>query len=100
MSESQSHKRAKGKGTQKEVPISGKRRLDALSGNTAIEVERSGTDKGLDKALSRLKSLPDKRKLLKVPQKDMEKAEERARKKRIGVTVSNLGGTKRKRIRG
>jgi hypothetical protein len=95
MTESRSHKKGK-TGAKKEVSISGGRRLDSIRGNTAIEVERSGTTQGINKALSRLTTQKNKSKLLKVHQNDMEKAVDLAKKKDMNVTVSNLGGTKRK----
>ena len=98
MAESRSHKKAKGNAAKKEVPIKGGRRLDAIRGHYAIEVERSGSKSGLNKALSRLKTQTNKSKILRVPQKDMEKAIEIAGHKGINVTITNLGKTKRKHI--
>ena len=97
MPESQSHKRAKGKAARKEVPIKGGRRLDALRGNSAIEVERGGTSTSINKALSRLATQKNKGKILRVPQKDMDTAVELAKKKGVRVTVTNLSKTKRKK---
>ncbi len=97
MSESRSHKQGKGKAARKEVPISGGRRLDAIRGNTAIEVERGGTPTKIDKALSRLATQTNKQKILRVPQPDMDLAVERARRKNMNVTVTNLAKTKRRR---
>ena len=97
MAESRSHKRGKGNAARKEVPISGGRRLDAIRGTAAIEVERGGTPKKMDQALSRLKTQPNKQKILRVPQPDMGLAVERARKKNMNVTVTNLSKTKRRR---
>jgi hypothetical protein len=98
MAESRSHKKAKGNAAKKEVPIKGGRRLDAIRGHYAIEVERSGSRTNLNKALDRLKTQTNKSKILRVPQKDMEKAMEIAQKKGISVTVTNLSKTKRKQI--
>ena len=97
MSESLSHKAGKGNAARKEIPIKGGRRLDAIRGNYAIEVERSGSKTNLNKALDRLKTQSNKSKILRVPQKDMEKAIELAKKKGINVTITNLSKTKRKR---
>lgn len=97
MPESRSHKRAKGNAARKEVPISGGRRLDAIRGKTAIEVERSGSKAGLGKALSRLSTQTNKNKVLRVPQKDMNKAVDLARSKKMNVVVTNLSKTKRKK---
>ncbi len=97
MAESQSHKRGKGKASRKEVPISGGRRLDAIRGQSAIEVERGGTPRKIDQALSRLATQRNKGKILRVPQNDMDMAVQRARAKGMNVTVTNLSKTKRKK---
>lgn len=97
MPESRSHKQGKGRAARKEVPISRGRRLDAIRGKYAIEVERSGTPKKIDQALSRLGTQQNKSKILRVPQKDMDMAVQRARKKAMNVTVTNLAKTQRKK---
>ncbi len=97
MSESQSHKKGKGNAKKTEVPISRNRRLDAIRGNSAIEVERGGTKTSLNKALSRLATQNNKSKILRVPQKDMNTAVEFAKQKKMNVTVTNLSKTKRKK---
>lgn len=93
--ESRSHKKGKGNATQQEVPIPGGRRLDAIRGKTAIEVERGGTPQSINKALSRLGTQISKNKILRVPQPDINKAVELAQKKDMNVTVTNLSKTKR-----
>ena len=97
MPESKSHKKGKGSAAQTEVPIPGRRRLDAIRGQSAIEVERGGTPQKIDQALSRLRTQKNKNKILRVPQKDMELAAERASKKRMKVTITNISKTKRKK---
>jgi len=97
MSESRSHKQGKGNAARTEVPIPGGRRLDAIRGNSAIEVERGGTPKKIDQALSRLGTQTNKRKILRVPQSDMNLAVERAKQKNMNVTVTNLSKTRRRR---
>ncbi|MBW7989409.1 MAG: hypothetical protein FVQ84_05240 [Planctomycetes bacterium] len=97
MAESRSHKRGKGNAARTEVPISRGRRLDAIRGKHAIEVERGGTPQKLRKALSRLKTQRNKNKILRVPQKDMNKAVQIARQKNMNVTVTNLAKSKRKK---
>lgn len=97
MSESRSHKQGKGNAARTEVPISGGRRLDAIRGTTAIEVERGGTPRKIDQALSRLSTQTNKQKILRVPQSDMDLAVERAKQKNMNVTVTNLSKTKRRR---
>ena len=96
MAESRSHKQGKGNAGRTEVPISKGRRLDAIRGNNAIEVERSGSSQGINAALSRLKTQANKNKIIRVPQSDMEKAIDIARNKAMNVTVTNLAKTKRK----
>ena len=104
MAESTSHKRAKGKaagpGGQTEVPLPGNRRLDAKteSGKRATEVERSGSNAGLEKAAARLKSSRAPQKVLQVPNKDMPEAARAMRKVGVGGTVKNMGGTKRQSV--
>ena len=68
MSESQSHKRAKAKAAGKsgntETPLPYKRRLDAETKTKAVEIERSGDQKKLEKAAGRLKASNKPRKNL------------------------------------
>ncbi|MCI0695711.1 hypothetical protein L0337_27375 [candidate division KSB1 bacterium] len=97
MAESRSHKLGKGNAARTEIPISGRRRLDAIRGHYAIEVERSGTKKGLAQSLSRLRTQRNKSKILRVPQQDMDKAVKLTRSKGMNVTVTNLSKTKRRK---
>jgi len=105
LSETNSHKKAKlraaGRGGRTEVPISGGRRLDALTknGGRATEVERGGTAKRLSKAISRLKASGAKQKVLQVPQKDMSLARSKMRQAGMTGTVKNMSGTKKTRVR-
>lgn len=103
MPESESHKRAKsqaaGKSGKTETPIGNKRRVDATTGKKAVEVERSGTSAGLEKAARRLKVSGKSQKVLQVPQKDMGKAAEAMREVEVSGTVKNMGGTKRASVR-
>jgi len=94
MAESRAHKAGKVSAARKEVPISRGRRLDAVRGHYAIEVERSGAKLGINRALSRLKTQTNKRKILRVPQTDMSKAFHLARQKKMHVTVSNMKKTR------
>jgi hypothetical protein len=96
MPESRSHKKGKGSAARKEVPISRGRRLDAIRGKFAIEVERGGDPKKIDQVLSRLRTQHNKSKILRVPQKDMDMAIQQAQKKKVHVTVTNLSKTKRR----
>lgn len=105
MSKTSSHKKAQskaaGKGGQTEVKLKGKKYLDALtkSGKTATEVERSGSATGLEKAAQRLKIKRSKRKVLQVPQKDISKAVQAMKKKKVGGTVKNMSGTKKRSVK-
>ena len=72
-------------------------RLDAVRGHHAIEVERSGTRKGLLQSLSRLRTQRNKNKILRVPLKDMDKALQLARSKGMNVTVTNMSKTSRRK---
>lgn len=102
MPEKQKHKKAKrkaaGKSGQTEVSLKGKKRLDAATRKTATEIEYSGTTKGLFSAARRLKESKKPRKVLQVPQKDMDKAAEAMRKAGMGGTVKNITGTQRRSI--
>lgn len=102
MSETRSHKSAKSRATGKsgrtEVPISRGRSLDAATTRKAFEVERSGSQAGLEKAARRLKASGKPQKVLQVPQKDMEKAVKAMRSVGVGGTVKNMGGTKRRSV--
>ncbi len=97
--ESDSHKRLKrkaaGKSGQTEKKLSNGKRLDAVTNKKATEIERSGSNSGLEKAVQRLKDSRKSQKVLQVPQKDMQKAAEAMRKKRASGTVKNLSSTKR-----
>lgn len=97
MAETRSHKKGKGSAARKEVPISGGRRLDAIRGKSAIEVERGGTPKKIDQALSRLKTQSNKQKILRVPQSDMGLALQHAERKKMHVSVTNLSKTRRRK---
>ncbi len=105
MPKSQSHKRAQRKAagyggkTETELKRS-KKRLDAVtqSGKTATEVERSGNTKNLEKAAQRLKMRRSQRKVLQVPQLDMDKATQAMRNKKVKGTVKNMSGTKRRSV--
>jgi len=97
MAESSSHKKGKGNAARKEVPFPGGRRLDAIRGSAAVEVERGGTPKKIDQALSRLRTQRSKSKILRVPQRDMGLAVDRARRRGMSVTVTNLSKTRRRK---
>lgn len=104
MTKSQTHKTAQSKAAGKkgktEVKLKGKKRLDALteSGKTAIEVERSGNTKSLEKAAQRLKMRRSKQKVLQVPQQNMNLAVKAMKTKKVKGTVKNMTGKKRRSV--
>ena len=102
MPETPSHKKAKrkaaGKSGKTESPLKGNRRLDATSKIKATEVERSGSNAGLEKAARRLKASRKRQKVLQVPQKDVPKAVQAMKKVGVGGTVKNMSGTKRQSV--
>ncbi|MCD4824338.1 MAG: hypothetical protein K8S55_07005 [Phycisphaerae bacterium] len=99
MTETASHQKAKkaaaGKNGRTEVPLSRGRRLDALRGNCATEIERSRHTSRLRKAAGRLRDSKVKHKVLQVPHKNLEKAVEAMQHIGISGTVKNMGGSKR-----
>lgn len=97
MPESRSHKAGKKHAARKEVLIRGGRRLDAKRGRTVIEIERSGAKQGIDRAIRRLKTQRNAPKILRVPQNDMDKAIQEARRLKANVTVTNLSKTRRRK---
>ena len=104
MAESESHKRAKskaaGKDGQTEVPLPRKRRLDAITAgdNKATEVERGAAPAQLEKAARRLRDSEAPKKVLKVPQPNMDAAAAAMRAVGVSGTVENIGGTKRRKV--
>lgn len=104
MSETSSHRQTKGhaagKGGQTEVPLSHKRRLDALSasGLRATEVERSGTQSKLEQAARRLRASEATQRVLQVPQQDMSAAAQAMRSQKVHGSVKNMTGSKRRSV--
>lgn len=104
MSKSPSHKRAQskaaGKGGRTEHKLKNNKILDALtrSGKKATEVERGGTQRSLESAARRLKTIRSQQKVLQVPQKDIPKAVEAMKKIGAKGTVKNMSGTKRRSV--
>jgi len=90
--------KAAGSKGKTEVKIPGNRLLDAKNAvtNTATEIERSGKIK---EALLRLKTQKAIKKVLQVPNPQMETAKEIAEKIKMNVLIKNLSGTKRKIVR-
>lgn len=102
MSETQSHKRAKGAAAgrqgQTEVPLSRGRRLDAATPKRATEIERSGSPAALERAARRLRDSGKPQKVLQVPQGDMSDAAQAMKDVGIHGTVKNMTGTKRRSV--
>ncbi len=96
MPESRGHKEGKGTARRTEVPIPGRRRVDAIRGHYVIEVERGGAPQKINQALSRLKTQGNKKKILRVPQSDMDLAVQQVREHKMHVIVTNLNKTKRR----
>lgn len=60
-----------------------------------MEIERSGTKKGLEKAALRLKDSRKRQKVLQVPEKDTSKASNAMKKIKTSGTVKNMSSTQR-----
>jgi len=103
MAETISHKNAKTRGlhgSKTEVPISGKRRLDATSSKVAREIERSSSKKSLTKAIRRLNTQTNKKKELLVPTPNLDRAKEVAEKVAKGkLLIQNLSRTQRRFVK-
>ena len=107
MAESDAHKRAKSKAAgpygETEVPLDDGRRVDAITSGRkrATEIERNGTPLRLEKAAERLRDTPGlSQRVLQVPQKDMRAAARAMKDAGVSGTVKNLGGTRRRSVRG
>jgi DNA-directed RNA polymerase alpha subunit len=98
--ESKLHKSLKrkfaGKKGKSEVKSKGRKRIDYQNKREIGEIERSGRIK---EALKRLKTKKTLTKVLRVPQKDLKKAENLAKKSRIKVRITNLKGSKSKIVK-
>jgi len=97
MPEKTTHRRAKTeaawKSGRKEVRIKGGRRIDVMTKNKAVEIERGGSPQ-IEKAAQRLKASRKPQKVLTVPSQSMSKARQAMRKVGVSGTVRNLAGTK------
>ena len=101
MTASESHKRLKSQAAGKsETKLKSGKRLDSASPKRATEIERSGTTQGLGKAVDRLKESRKPQKVLRVPNNDLQKAVKIAKEKRYKGLITNLGGTKRRNLKG
>ena len=82
----------------KEKPVRGGR-LNAWTKIKAVEIERTGSTEGLKHAIEKLKGSHKPQKILRVQQKDMEKARQIAKQGRAKITITNLSKTKRTSIK-
>ncbi|MEZ5995211.1 MAG: hypothetical protein R3C25_05610 [Hyphomonadaceae bacterium] len=85
-----------------EPALARRRRLaqQAKDGKKALEIDRTGSDRHLERAAKRLKHVKAVDRVLYVPQWDMAKAEIAMRRAGVRGAVSNLCGSQRKRIKG
>ena len=84
-----------------EPALQHRRRLAAeeKENKQAREIDRTGSDKSLERAAKRLKHVRAEDRVLYVPQWDMAKAEIAMRKAGVSGAVSNLCGSQRKLVR-
>ncbi|MBA7646661.1 hypothetical protein ES703_54427 [subsurface metagenome] len=92
-------KKIAGKKGKVEIPISRKRKIDVQKGRKVVEIERSGDPKKISQALNRLKAKKGLKKEIRVPQKDLNKTKDIAKKKKMSVIIKNLSGTKIRSIK-
>ena len=101
MSKTNSHKAGKDTNSHRsgrvEYSIKGDRDGIAYP-KRAVEIERSGSLSGLQRAATRLKASRRSQKILQVPQKDMDKAVGMMRTVGVSGTVKNMSGTKKRYV--
>ena len=98
MKRSNQHERLKKKERGiKEKKVKGGR-LDSSTKIKDVEIERTGSLQRLKHAIKKLKDSKKPQKVLRVPQKDMKKAEEIAKQLNAKITITNLQKTKSKKI--
>ena len=78
----------------KEKPTRGGR-FDASTIIKVVEIERTGSSQRLEHAILKLKKSTKPQKILRVPNHNMKKAKEIAKKLGANLTITNLGKTKR-----
>ncbi len=83
-----------------EPALARRRRLaqQAKDGKKALEIDRTGSDRHLERAAKRLRHVKAVDRILYVPQWDMAKAEAAMRRAGVRGAVSNLCGSQRKRV--
>lgn len=72
--------------------------LEAKDGKKALQVDRTGSERHLERAAKRLRHVKAVDRILYVPQWDMAKAEAAMRRAGVRGAVSNLCGSQRKRV--
>lgn len=84
-----------------EPALARRRRLaqHAKDGKKALETDRTGSPRHLERAAKRLRHVKAVDRVLFVPQWDMAKAELAMRRAGVSGAVSNLCGSQRKRVR-
>jgi hypothetical protein len=84
-----------------EPALARRRRLAAeeKDAKKALVVDRTGSDKSLERAAKKLKHVRAEDRVLYVPQWDMAKAEVAMRRAGVNGAVSNLCGSQRKRVK-
>ena len=84
-----------------EPALARRRRLAAeeKEAKKALVVDRTGSDKSLERAAKKLKHVRAEDRVLYVPQWDMAKAEVAMRRAGVNGAVSNLCGSQRKRVK-
>jgi len=84
-----------------EPALARRRRLaqQAKDGKKALEVDRSGSERHLERAAKRLRHVKAVDRILYVPHWDMAKAEAAMRRAGVRGAVSNLCGSQRKRVK-
>ena len=84
-----------------EPALARRRRLaqQAKDGKKALEIDRSGSERHLERAAKRLRCVKAVDRILYVPHWDMAKAEAAMRRAGVRGAVSNLCGSQRKRVK-
>jgi len=70
-------------------------RFDASTTIKVVEIERTGSPQRLEHAILKLRKSTKPQKILRVPDHDMKKAKDIAKKLGANLTITNLGKTKR-----
>lgn len=74
-------------------------RLDVSTKIKDVEIQRDASPQKLGHAIRKLKDSTKPQRVLRVPQKDMNKAADIAKKLKANITITNIGKTKRRKIK-